>query len=124
MITKPVGATIYINEEMVGTSNIKKRMSAGKYIIRIEHQGQSVTDDVKVKVQQVSTFFHDFTPPTVGEDDEDDDEDDDDDKDDKDRKKKDKDEDDEDEDEDEDDEDEDDEKKKKGFKERLKDIFG
>ncbi len=120
VITKPVGATIYINEELVGKSNTKKRMSAGKYIIRLEHQGQSVTDDVKVKVQQVSTFYHDFLPPPPDEDEDEDDKDDDD---------EDEDEDDEDEDEDdEDDEDEDDEddekKKKKGFKKRLKDIFG
>ncbi len=120
VITKPEGAAIYINEELVGQSNLKKRMSAGKYIIRIESQGQSVTDDVKVKVQEVSTFYHDFVPPPATMKDEDEDED----KDDKDRKKKDKDKEDDEEDE-EDEEDEDGEKKeKKGFKKRLKDIFG
>ncbi len=127
VISKPEGATIYINEELMGKSNIKKKMSAGKYIIRLELQGQTLTDDVKIKVQQVSTFFHDFTPPAGREDDEDD-EDDDEDEDDKDRKKKDKDDDDDDDDDDEDDEDDDDDdddkKKKKGFKKRLKDIFG
>jgi pSer/pThr/pTyr-binding forkhead associated (FHA) protein len=125
VLSKPVGATIYINEELVGKTNSKNLMSPGKYILRLEHQGQSTTDDVKVKELEVSTFYHDFTPPPPGRDDDDDDDDEDDDKD---RKKRDKDDDEDDEDEDEDDEDEDEEeddkKKKKGFKKKLKDIFG
>jgi len=132
VLTKPEGATIYINEERMGTTNTKKKMSAGKYIIRLEYQGQSVTDDVKVKVQQVSTFFHDFTPPPArssrkDDDDDDDDDDDEDDEDDEDKDKDDDDDDDEDDDEDDDDdedEDEEDGKKKKKLKDRLKDIFG
>ena len=114
VLTKPVGATIYINEEMVGKTNSKKLMSPGKYIIRLEYQGRSVTDDVKVKEQEVSTFYHDFTPPPPrggGKDDDDDDEDD-------------EDEDDEDKDDDDEDDDDEDDDKKKKFKDRLKDLFG
>lgn len=135
VLTKPEGATIYINEEVMGTTNSKKLMSPGKYIIRLEYQGQSITDDVKVKEEEVSTFYHDFTPPPPGtdgekKDDEDEDEKDKDEEDAKDKKEKDKegeeeedgaDEDKEAEDEEEEDEDE---GKKKKFKDRLKDLFG